>query len=269
MIRRWVEQHPFSAQQILRRLREQGYAGGYTIVKGYLRLVRPVRPRTYLTLHYAPGECAQIDGGHARNPRRSSPAALELPGRHALLQPPDVRGVHLVPDVGAFPAGLAKRAAVFRRRPCRGILSDNLKTAVLRHSAGQAPVFHERYLDFAAHHGFTPKACGVRQPQAKGRVENNVGYIQKSLLNGLDLIESGRRQHGCPPLAGHRRQWACAWRHPPNSARTLPKRTAPLRPLNSHPYDLGISTPSGSILRSASTSAAIVIPFLLPMPPCG
>ena len=42
MIRRWVEQHPFSAQQILRRLREQGYAGGYTIVKDYLRLVRPV-----------------------------------------------------------------------------------------------------------------------------------------------------------------------------------------------------------------------------------
>ena len=44
-------------------------------------------------------------------------------------------------------------------------------------------------------------------------------------------------------LAGHRRQWACAWRHPPNSARTLPKRTAPLASLNSHPYDLGIHTP--------------------------
>ena len=65
MIRRWIEQPPFSAQQILRRLQEQGYAGGYTIVKEYLRLVRPVRPRAYLTLHYAPGECAQIDWGHA------------------------------------------------------------------------------------------------------------------------------------------------------------------------------------------------------------
>ncbi len=63
-IRRLLEHHPFSASQILNRLREAGYDGGATIVKDYLQRVRPVRAPAFLTLHFAPGEAAQIDWGH-------------------------------------------------------------------------------------------------------------------------------------------------------------------------------------------------------------
>ena len=38
-IRRLLEHHPFSASQILNRLREAGYDGGATIVKDYLQRV--------------------------------------------------------------------------------------------------------------------------------------------------------------------------------------------------------------------------------------
>jgi transposase len=64
-ITRWLAEHPFTATQLWQRLREQGYAGGCSIVRDYVRTVRPPRSPAYLTLTYAPGQCAQIDWGLA------------------------------------------------------------------------------------------------------------------------------------------------------------------------------------------------------------
>jgi transposase len=60
---RMLEKYPYSAAQILQRLREQGFDGGYSIVKDYVRTVRPRRQPAFLTLAFAPGECAQVDWG--------------------------------------------------------------------------------------------------------------------------------------------------------------------------------------------------------------
>ncbi|MBV5269337.1 MAG: IS21 family transposase, partial [Afipia sp.] len=60
---RLLETHPYSAQQIFQRLREDGFEGGFTIVKDYVRKVRPVRREAFLKLSFAPGECAQVDWG--------------------------------------------------------------------------------------------------------------------------------------------------------------------------------------------------------------
>ena len=57
---RWLEVHPLSAVQVFQRLREQGYEGGYSIVKDYVRKIRPRRRPAFLTLAFAPGECAQV-----------------------------------------------------------------------------------------------------------------------------------------------------------------------------------------------------------------
>ena len=67
------------------------------------------------------------------------------------------------------------------------VLIDNPKTAVLKHPSGEKPLFHPRYLDFAAHYGFEPRACNVRKPNEKGRVESGVGYVKKNFLHGLEL----------------------------------------------------------------------------------
>ena len=60
---RMLEKYPYSAAQILQRLRHQGFKGGYSIVKDYVRTVRPRRQPAFLTLAFAPGECAQVDWG--------------------------------------------------------------------------------------------------------------------------------------------------------------------------------------------------------------
>ena len=60
---RWLDVHPYSAQQVFQRLAEAGYAGGITIVKDYVHRIRPRRRPAFLKLDFEPGECAQVDWG--------------------------------------------------------------------------------------------------------------------------------------------------------------------------------------------------------------
>ena len=60
---RLLERYPYSAAQVFQRIREQGFDGGYSLVKAYVRTVRPRRQPALLTLAFAPGECAQVDWG--------------------------------------------------------------------------------------------------------------------------------------------------------------------------------------------------------------
>jgi hypothetical protein len=56
----------YTATRIFQRLRaEEGYTSGFTILTAYVRTVRRVRAPAFLTLAFAPGECAQVDWGCA------------------------------------------------------------------------------------------------------------------------------------------------------------------------------------------------------------
>jgi transposase len=55
-ITRLLDTHPYSAQQIFQKLREEGYRGGATIVRDYVRRIRPTKLPVYLKLHFAPAE---------------------------------------------------------------------------------------------------------------------------------------------------------------------------------------------------------------------
>src|SRR6266853_5569827 len=58
-----LDRHPYTAKQIFQQLQHQGYVGGYTILKDYVRRVRPVGKPAFLMLEFAAGECAQVDWG--------------------------------------------------------------------------------------------------------------------------------------------------------------------------------------------------------------
>ena len=57
-ITRLLDTHPY----IFQRLREEGYRGGITILRDYVRRIRQPKLPVYLKLHFAPGECAQVLG---------------------------------------------------------------------------------------------------------------------------------------------------------------------------------------------------------------
>jgi transposase len=201
-----------TAQRVFEILTDEGFEGGYTAVKKYVRQVRPTkRPAPSLTTPvYGPGKMAESDwspysitfttGARAivqafsyvlTHSTRKSYALFERADFHALLDG----------HVHAFARfnGCAERCTY-----------DGQKLVALRWE-GTQPIYNPRFLAFAAHYEFRPRA--VRgDPNAKPRVERGFWDFERSFLNGrsfrdlddmrvqlvewLDGIVDPRRRHG-------------------------------------------------------------------------
>ena len=187
LIVRWLDTHPYSAQQIFQRLREAGFVGGITIVKDYVHRIRPRHQEAFLKLDFAPGETAQVDWGEfgtigvGSTRRRLSFFLMVLCySRRMYLE-------FTVSQTMEFFLSCHENAfGAFGGVPSQ-VMVDNLKSAVLQRMIGAAPVFNPKYLDFSRHWGFEIKPCNVRSGNEKGRVENGVGYVKKNFLAGLEL----------------------------------------------------------------------------------
>jgi transposase len=182
----WCDAHPLTAQQVFQRLRDEGYGGGISIVKDYIRVIRPPTREAFLTLAFAPGDTGQIDWGEwgtiaiGNTRRRLSFFVMVLAWSRQLYVEFTLGQTmehFLACQVNAFHAlGVPRKVMV-----------DNLRCAVLRHVRDEPVVFNPRYLDFARHYGFEVVACAPRAANEKGRVERAVGYVKGNLLQGLEL----------------------------------------------------------------------------------
>jgi len=201
LIRAWLEKHPYSAQQIFQRLiAENAFSGGYTIVKEYVRKVRPRAEKAFLSLSFAPGESAQVDWGHCGtiavgNTRRALSVFVMVlsHSRQMYIE------FTLSQKQEHFLACHEHAFEYFGGVP-QSVMVDNLKSAVLEHKRGQSPRWNPRYADFARDYGFDIVACNPRAPQEKGRVENGVGYVKKNFFAGRQFQDF----HHIAPSA---RQW--------------------------------------------------------------
>jgi transposase len=240
---RWLQSHPYTATQIHLRLRETGYTGGITLVKDYVQQVRPTRTPAFLTLAFAPGECAQVDWGQfgsicvGNTRRRLSFFVMVLCYSRMLYVEFTVSET-----MEHFLSCHANAFAFFGGVPAR-LMVDNLKSAVLQRIIGQTPVFNPRYKDFADHYGFTIAPCGVGQAHEKGRVENAVGYVKKNFLAGLELsdfrlVNPAARQWlgGVANVRIH----GSTHRQP---VELFGAEKSQLKPLPSQPYDVGVIRP--------------------------
>jgi len=184
---RWLESYQYTGVQILQRLREDGYDGGSTILDDYIRTIRPRKIKAYLTLSFAPGECAQVDWGqYGSVPVGSTQRRLSFFVMVLCYSRMMYVEFTVLQSMEHFLACHQNAFNFFGAVPEK-IMVDNLKSAVIRRLIGQAPIFNPRYQDFANHHGFTIKACGVGKGNEKGRVENAVGYVKKNFLGGLSI----------------------------------------------------------------------------------
>ena len=236
---RWLDIHPYSAQQILQRLRELGFDGGRSIVKAYLARIRPRPQPAFLKLDFAPGECAQVDWGEwgtiavGNTRRRLSLFVMVLCySRRMYLE-------FTVSQTMEFFLACHEHAfAAFGGVPER-LMVDNLKSAVLGRMVGMAPVLNPKYDDFSKHWRFKVSPCNVRAGNEKGRVENGVGYVKKNFLAGLELPEFAA-------LAPAAQAWvdtvADVRMHASTHQRPVDRfedERAKLGPLNPNGYDLG------------------------------
>jgi transposase len=235
---RMLEKYPYSAAQVFQHLREQGFGGGYSIVKAYVRTVRPRRQPAFLTLAFAPGECAQVDWGMfgtvpvGQTQRRLSFFVMVLCYSRMMYVE-----FTISQTMEHFLACHQHAFEFFGGIPTK-VMVDNLKSAVLKRTLGEAPVFNPKYLDFAAHNGFRIVPCNVGKGNEKGRVENGVGYVKKNFLAGLELPDFSALN----PAA---RQWldtvANVRLHGETKDKPVQlwhKERPSLRPLPLHPFDI-------------------------------
>jgi len=134
---RLLQHHPYSATQIFQKIQETGYAGGYSILKEYVRLVRPPSKPAFLMLSFDPGECAQVDWGSAGtiqlgNTRRRLSFFVMVLGYSRMMYVQFT----LSETQDQFLSCHEHAFEYFKGVPKR-VMIDNLKAGVLSHPAGE------------------------------------------------------------------------------------------------------------------------------------
>jgi len=175
----------YTAQQIFQKLHEvDNYEGSYTLVKEYLRKIRPRKSRVYDHLIFAPGEVAQVDFGECGltevgNTRRKLYVFVMVLGYSRLMFIEFILRQnlecflschrHAFEAIGGVPAT---------------VIVDRTKCAILGDDRFGEPIPNPRYDDFRRYYGFKIRACAKRSPHQKGRVESGVGFVKINFMNG-------------------------------------------------------------------------------------
>ena len=169
------------APVVLQRIREKGFSGEITIVRDLLRKLRgkAKNRQPFIRFESQPGEQVQVDWGHmgtltyGENRRKLYGLAV-LEGHSRMLY---VFFSHSQQQEYLH-QGLLEAFIYFQGLP-KEVLVDNMLTAVTER-VGSIIRFNEAFLDFLGKFSITPRACTVRMPQEKGKVENSIKYIRQN-----------------------------------------------------------------------------------------
>ena len=159
-LRHWVcEDHLYNCETLVRRLQAVGYTGKTTLVKDF---VRPLRPRAaghqpVLRYETKPGEQLQFDWGEFVYEQEG--ATRKLFGFTAILSYSCLRYVVFAKrcDAASLVRCLAQALASCGGLP-RAVLTDRMKTVLLEMESG-APHWHPRFQELVSALGITPRVC--------------------------------------------------------------------------------------------------------------
>ena len=161
----------------------QGYTGSATVLRRYLRQVRPARGRVYQEVHYQPAQAMQVDWGECGRVQVGSTmrkvsvfVAVLCYSRLVYIE------FTLSQRKAEFYRGLVNALTFFGGSP-RNLIFDNLKAAVLNGS-GRSACFHPEFLALCGYFCLQPVACARRDPESKGVVEGGVRYVKHNALAG-------------------------------------------------------------------------------------
>jgi transposase len=176
-----------SAVRVLEELRKapEAYRGEISVVRSYLRQIRPLRQRIYQEVFYEPGQALQVDWGScgyvqlgSTRRRVSVFVAVLCYSRLCYIE------FCLSERKAEFYRCLVQALKFFGGSP-RQIIFDNLKAAVLNGS-GKHACLHPDFLALCGHFYLQPIACARRDPESKGVVEAKVRYVKRNALQGRD-----------------------------------------------------------------------------------
>lgn len=178
---------------VLDRLRQAGFDGGATIVKDYIAAHKHLLPakrqqvapqgnrgRRYTT---APGEAYQMDWGFTDvldyNGNTYRAACFAMICHHC-----GQRYIEFFPNARQENLFIGMIHAFQYMGIPQIVLTDNMKSVVLRRDLEGKPVWQKDYEAFMKTLGFETKLCKPRHPFTKGKVERLVRFVKENFLVG-------------------------------------------------------------------------------------
>ncbi|MBX3709914.1 MAG: IS21 family transposase [Gammaproteobacteria bacterium] len=175
--------HWLPATVLFQEIHEQGYDGGMTVLRAYLRTLKPIKEADpVVRFETRPGQQMQVDWIEFGRGKHHLSAFVATMGYSRASFVEFVTNERLETLLSCH-----EKAFEFFGGVPQEILYDNMKTVVLARDA-YAPKqhrFHPGFLDFANHFGFIPKLCRPYRAKTKGKVERFNRFLRYSFYNPL------------------------------------------------------------------------------------
>jgi transposase len=187
-----VAQGLYSAPAIVERLIPLGYEGKETIVRDYVRKIRPpVSPRVHAVRRYEtePGQQLQFDWGifpyiDPRGYERHIPGLAASLGysRRSYLE-----FAHSA-DVYGLITALINTFYHFGGT-VDAVLTDHMKTVVIGADGEGGWEYNSQIEDLFCFLGVSIKLCRVKRPETKGKVERQIRYVKENFWPGRSFVD--------------------------------------------------------------------------------
>jgi len=192
-----IDKGVLNAQKLFQEILAKGFTGSDRTVRSFVQPYREERRRqATVRFETEPGQQAQVDWGsfgtidHYGRQRRLYAFVMTLGWSRAMYLE------FTTSTDAAWWLRCHLHALHYFDGVPREVLHDNLKTAVLSRTTDSKIHWNPRYLDFAHHYGFSPRACQPYRPQTKGKVESGIKYVRGNFWTGLfysDLADLNRQ----------------------------------------------------------------------------
>ena len=225
-----------TAKRIFERLRdEHGFAGGYTVVKDYVRVSRARGRETFVPLSHPPGH-AQVDFGEAVGViggvrQKLHFFCMDLPQSDACFVKAYPRETS-----EAFLDGHVAALAFFGGVPL-SILYDNTKIAVAKICGDGKRERTRAFTELVSHYLFRDRFGRPGKGNDKGKVEGLVKFSRANFMVPIPEAASFEELNARLEARCHTRQGVRAGRHPETIGERLVADRAALRALPAVPLE--------------------------------
>ncbi len=184
-----LSEAPFTASRLFREIQEMGFTGKCTIVRDFVRKVRP-EYGVQATYRYEtkPGVQSQVDWSEFGKVDIDD-KTLKLYCFNMILGYSRMRYIEftLSIDVNTL-IQCHLNAFHYFGGYTEKILYDNMKQVVIRRAMiSTESEWNSKFKDFIKHFGILPHLCRPYRPQTKGKIENNVGYVRRDFFLGRNF----------------------------------------------------------------------------------